>query len=100
MVYRQKIPSGATHGDHRFLFRRGPPPIPCLALEHDLARRPGSLRAAEHYAFKLWKEGHEAHLNGAIFLYGMYMQLCVVLGPRVSMDRTKRVQLGLLDCAE
>ena len=100
MVYRKEISSGTTHGDHRFLFRRGPPPIPRLALEHDLARRPCSLRPAEHYTFKLWKEGHEAHLKRAIFLSRMYMQLCLVLDPRVSMDGTKRVQLGVLDFSE
>jgi hypothetical protein len=83
-----------------FLFCWYPPPIPRLALEHDLARCPCSLRSAKHHAFKLRKEGHQAHLKRALPLLSVPVQLRLVLGPRISVDWTQRLQLGVLDCSE
>ena len=100
VVDRQEIPPGLPYSGIRLLFGWHPPPVSRLALEHDLAGRPGSLLTAKRHSFELRKERHEAHLKRALLLSCVSMQLCVVLGPGVSMDRTERVQLGLLDFSE
>ena len=97
---RQAIPPGIMLPVTRFLFCWHPPPIPRLALKHDLARRPCSLRSAKHHAFKLWKERHQAHHKRALPLSSVSVQLRLVLGPRIFVDWTQRVQLGVLDCSE
>ena len=100
MVHRQEITPRITHSDSRFLLCWDPPPIPRLALEHDLARSSCSMRTLEHHTFELWKERHEAHLKRAVLLSRMSMQLSMVLGAGISVDGTERVQLGVLDCPE
>ena len=47
VVLWKKTSTGTTHANHGFLSRWRPPPIPSLALEHDMAWCPGSLRAAK-----------------------------------------------------
>lgn len=53
VVNRQEVPPRFTPSNTGLLFRWGPPSIPRLAVEHDLARGPRSLCAAECHAFKL-----------------------------------------------